>query len=168
MTQRAARFYSLGEKSRLGANRQRIAQPKSPVSRQRIAYLNDRENRHFRRGKCRLHMPISLGARHSKIAVLRKSLVAPPMNGLENQDFLGVAMVGSGDRGLVDQSRERLPVCHQRQSEPTPNEAIHCRSKATKAERSAVGSQPNTHVPHLRRKVWRRFLCIPSNLRIRC
>src|SRR5512135_1038902 len=125
--------------SSLLANRQLIAQPKGPVSRPRIAYLNDRENRHFRRGKCRLRMPISPCAGHSKIAVLRKSLVAPPINGLENQDFLGVAIVGSGDRVLVDQSSERLPVCHQRQSEPTPNEAIHCRSKAMKAERSTVG-----------------------------
>jgi hypothetical protein len=57
----------------------------------------------------------------------------------EWQDFLGVAIVGSGDRVLVDQSKERLPVCHRRQSGPTPNEAIRCRSKATKAERSAVG-----------------------------
>jgi hypothetical protein len=63
------------------------------------------------------------------------------MNGLENQDYLGVAIVGSGDRVLVDQSSERLPVCHQRQSEPTPNVAIHCRSKAMKAERSAVGKK---------------------------
>jgi hypothetical protein len=63
------------------------------------------------------------------------------MNGLANQDFLGVAIVGSGDRVLVDQSSERLPVCYQRWSEPTPNEAIHCQSKATKAERSAVGKK---------------------------
>ena len=123
----------------LAANRQLIAQPKSPVSRQRIAYLNDREDRHFRRGKCRFRMPISPCAGHSKIAVLRKILVAPPVNELEKQDFLGVAIVGSCDRVLVDQSSERLPVCHQRQSEPTPNVAIHCRSKATTAERSAVG-----------------------------
>jgi len=63
------------------------------------------------------------------------------LNELENQGFLGVAIVGSGDRVLVDQSSERLPVCHQRQSGPTPNEAIRCRSKATEAERSAVGKK---------------------------
>ena len=118
MTTLPAPDLSFKEAIHAAANRQRIAQPKSPVSRQCIAYLNGRENRHFRRGKCRLHMPISPYAGHSKIAVLRKSLVAPPMNGLENQDFLGVAIVGLGDRVLVDQSSERLPVCHQRQSEP--------------------------------------------------
>src|SRR5262245_32855941 len=68
------------------------------------------------------------------------------MNGLGNQDFLGVAMVGSGDRAVVHQSSERRPVCHQRQSGPTPNEAIHCRSKAPKAERSAVGKTERSAV----------------------
>jgi hypothetical protein len=106
-----------------------------------VFHLNDREDRHFRRGKCRFRMPISPCAGHSKIAVLRKILVAPPVNELEKQDFLGVAIVGSGDRVLVDQSSERLPMCHQRQSGPTPNEAIHSRPNATKAERSAVGKK---------------------------
>jgi hypothetical protein len=63
------------------------------------------------------------------------------MNELEKQDFLGVAIVGSGDRVLFDKSSEGLPMCHQRQSGPTPNEAIHSRPNATKAERSAVGKR---------------------------
>src|SRR5262249_21098464 len=76
-------------------------------------------------------------------------------------DFLGVAMVGSGDRAVVHQSSERRPVCHQRQSGPTPNEAIRCRSKAPKAERSAVGSQLSFRRPLLLVIPWRS--CSGSN-----
>jgi hypothetical protein len=123
----------------LGANRQRIAQPKSRVSRQRIAHLNYRENRHFRRGICRFYTPPSSSAEYLKFALLPRRLIAPIRNGQENQGFLGVASASSADRAAVEQSNEGRLVCHQMLSGPTPNAAIRCRSKATKAERSAVG-----------------------------
>src|SRR5262249_26143731 len=108
----------------LTANRQRIAQRKSRVSRQRIAQLNDRETRHFWQGICRSCTPPSPCAGHSKFALPPSRLMVPTRNGQENQAFLGVAIVSSTDRAAVDQSNEGRLLCRQRLSGPTPNEAI--------------------------------------------
>jgi hypothetical protein len=64
----------------VGANRQLIAHPRRGVSRHRIAYLNDRQNRQLRRGSCRFRTPLSPGAEHSTLALLRKQLIAKSMN----------------------------------------------------------------------------------------
>jgi len=63
----------------------------------------------------------------------RGGLIASARNGQENQAIFGVAIAGSGGRAIVDQGNERRLVCHQRLPGPTPNEAIRCRSAATKA-----------------------------------
>jgi arylsulfatase len=54
----------------LAAIRQLIAQLRSDLSRQRIARLNDRGNRHFRRGLCRFWTPLASCAGHSGVAFL--------------------------------------------------------------------------------------------------
>src|SRR5262249_5055664 len=75
----------LGRRRRLPANRQLIAQPRSTVSRQRIAHLNDRENRHFRRRICRFCTLLSSSVGHPQVALLRRILLGPTKNGQENR-----------------------------------------------------------------------------------
>jgi hypothetical protein len=93
--------------SKVTANRQLIAHPKSRVSRRPIDYLNDRENRHFRRAICRFCTPLWACAGHSRSAPLTGGLIASARNVQENQAIVGVAIAGSAGRAIGDQLNER-------------------------------------------------------------